>query len=346
MIKWITFILAAAGLSIGIYTAATAQHEAPKVPLAGEPSVNPYKQGIAATGQVEAATRNVNIAAPEGALVVRVLAEVGQRVKAGDPLFELDARTLQAELIRARGARQSAEAALRKVELQPRAEELPPLEAEVQAMESEVADWQDQYEKYGQARALDAAGQYEQARRKFALDGAKARLAGARARLALLKAGAWSAEVDVARAGLAAAEADIRALELLIERRTVRAPFDGTVLKRNVEPGQFAPADPSGAAMVLGDLSTLHVRARVDEEDLPLLRMGAAAQARVRGQKAILVPLTMIRIEPLAQPKVQLSGATTERVDTRVLEVVFRVEGAAALYPGQLVDVFIDGGEG
>ena len=75
-----------------------------------------------------------------------------------------------------------------------------------------------------------------------------------------------------------------------------------------------------------------------------MLRTGAAAQARVRGQKAILVPLTMIRIEPLAQPKVQLSGATTERVDTRVLEVLFRVQGSATLYPGQLVDVFIDGG--
>ena len=53
----------------------------------------------------------------------------------------------------------------------------------------------------------------------------------------------------------------------------------------------------------------------------------------------------MLRIEPLAEPKVSLSGNTTERVDTRVLEVIFEVteKGDAPLYPGQLVDVFIEG---
>lgn len=351
MIKWITFIAAALGLSVAVYTAGTARHEAPNVDLAGEPSVNPYERGIAATGQVEAASRNVNIGSPEGAVVVRVNAEVGQVVKAGEALFELDARPLQADLVRSRAAKLAAEAALKKIQSQPRPEEIPSLEADVRTMEAEVADWEDQVDKYGQARALDAAGTYEQSRRKFALDGAQARLGAAKAKLALMKAGAWSVDVDVARAEVAKADADIKALELLIERRTVRAPFDATVLKRNIEPGQFAGADPASAAMVLGDLSSLCVRARVDEEDLPMLRSGAAAQARVRGQKATMVALTMLRIEPLAQPKTQLSGATTERVDTRVLDVMFRVgvagagpDGGPTLYPGQLVDVFIEGG--
>lgn len=346
MIRWLTFVLAAVGLTLGVYTAATARHEAPRVPLAGEPSVNPYKQGIAATGQVEASSRNVSIGSPEGGVVMRVRAEVGQEVKAGDPLFELDARVLESDLIKARAAREAAEAALKLIVARPRAEDLPPLEAAVRAAEAEVADWSDQVTRYGEAQAQVATGDYEKVRRQFAVTGAKARLAAAQARLTLAKAGAWAPEVEVAKADVSQAEANIRALELLIERRTVRAPMDATVLKRNVEPGQYAAADQSSAAFVLGDLRQLHVRARVDEEDLPMLRMGAKAQARVRGQKAVMVPLAMIRIEPLAQAKTQLSGATTERVDTRVLEVMFRVEslGEATLYPGQLVDVFIDGG--
>ena len=88
MLKWASYILAFLGLSIAVYTVSTASHEAPKVPLAGEPSVNPFSRGIAATGIVEASSRNVTVSAPEGGQVTRVFVEVGQTVKLGDPLFD------------------------------------------------------------------------------------------------------------------------------------------------------------------------------------------------------------------------------------------------------------------
>jgi HlyD family secretion protein len=328
-----------------VYTAATASREAPKVPLAGQPSVNPFANGIAATGVVEGASRNIPVAAPEGAVATRVLVEVAQVVKAGEPLFELDPRSLQAELIKARAARDAAAASLARTEAEPRPETIPPLEAAAQNARAEVADWTDQYERFQEAMKQTHTGDMELTRRRFALDGARARLTEAEARLTLARAGAWSKEVDVARAALGQAQAQVDSVELLLERRTVRAPIDGTILKRNIEPGQFAPSEMRSAAIVMADLSRLHVRARVDEEDLPMLRAGAAGQARIRGRIAISVPLKMLRIEPLAQPKIELSGDTTERVDTRVLEVVFEVEGGkgAPLYPGQMVDVFIEG---
>ncbi|MGQ0626829.1 MAG: hypothetical protein ACT4PL_01865, partial [Phycisphaerales bacterium] len=100
-----------------------------------------------------------------------------------------------------------------------------------------------------------------------------------------------------------------------------------------------------GAAFVVGDLSTLRVRARVAEEDAPQLQAGARAIARVRGIRPVELPLRMLRIEPLAEPKMNLMGTTTERVDTRVVEVIFEVIGpvTARVYPGQGVDVFIEG---
>jgi HlyD family secretion protein len=60
------------------------------------------------------------------------------------------------------------------------------------------------------------------------------------------------------------------------------------------------------------------------------------------------VKLTMLRIEPLAQPKTDLVNTPTERVDTRVVEVVFTLAEPAKsrLFPGQVVDVFIDAGAG
>jgi HlyD family secretion protein len=329
---------------VAVYTVATARHQPPKAPLEAEPSVNPFATGIAATGIIESASRDVQIAAPEGGLATRVFVEVGSTVSIGDPLFELDPRPLQADLAKARAAREAAAANLKKVEAQPRAEDIPPLEAEVRSLEAEVSDWTDQWERMTEAQKQTASNDYEVRRRWFALEGARGKLEQSRARLALLKAGAWGPDADIARSQLAEAEAAVTSIQALLERRTVRAPMSGMVLKRNIDPGEFAPADAKIASLVLGDLSELHVRARVDEEDLPLLRQGSRAIARVRGQRRIEVPLAMLRIEPFAQPKTELSGATTERVDTRVLEVLFKVEGTPAvpLYPGQLVDVFID----
>jgi multidrug efflux pump subunit AcrA (membrane-fusion protein) len=346
MIKWGTILIAAAGLAVGIYTAATASREAPKVPLAGQPSVNPFEHGIAATGTVEAASRNISLAAPESGLVTRVFVEVGQIVKAGDPLFELDPRPIEADLVKANAARDAAAAALARLEAQPRTETLPPLEAAVASADADVHEFQNRLAMWEAVTDRRAVSEDELNKVRSSLEGAKARLAQAKANLELARAGAWSKDLDVARADLAQAQAQVRAVNILLERRTVKAPIAATVLKRNVEPGEFAPADRQ-SAITLGDLSTLHVRARVDEEDLPLLHAGAKGVARIRGRVNITAPLSMLRIEPLAEPKIQLSGDTTERVDTRVLEVVFEVGPAKdlPLYPGQLVDVFIEGRE-
>lgn len=351
MTKWITIIAAVAGLALAIYAIAVSKREAPEVPLAAAPSINPFEEGIAGTGLVEAASRNIQIAAPEGGLVTGVSADVGQDVKAGDPLFELDSRTLEADLMRARASREAALAALQRLEAQPRPEEIPVLEAAAEAARAAVADASDQYESLSAAAQRSAASDQEVRRRWFALEEARARLAEAEAQLRLARSGAWAQDIAVARARIAETEANIKAIELLIDRRTVRAPIDGTVLKRDIEPGQFAAADVMNPAMVVGDLSRINIRARIDEEDLPRLREGARGVARLRGSAELTVPLEMLRIEPLARPKTDLSGATTERVDTRIVEVVFRVAaepgaGAPRLYPGQLVDVFIEGAPG
>ena len=136
-------------------------------------------------------------------------------------------------------------------------------------------------------------------------------------------------------------------MQAQIDRLTVTAPCDGRVLKRNIDVGEITGVEGAAAAFVVGDVDVLHVRARIDEEDLQGLRAGAEAIARVRGGGDSIV-LEMVRIEPLAIPKADLAGLPSERVDTRVVEVVFRVvdPGKANLVPGTLVDVFIDAGTG
>jgi len=127
----------------------------------------------------------------------------------------------------------------------------------------------------------------------------------------------------------------------------VRAPVAGAVLQSNVRPGEYAPSGPLATPlMLLGRVDPLHVRVDVDEADAWRVRPDKPAMAAVRGNGRLTVPLHFVRTEPYVVPKRALSGATTERTDTRVLQVIYRLEKASfPLFVGQQLDVFLGGVE-
>lgn len=344
MTKWITIVLSIAGLALAGYVVATSGQKVPDLPPAATPTVNPYSDGIAASGTVEASTRNLTVNAPVGALVIEVLAEVNDEVKTGQPLFKLDDRELRAQLPKLEAALLLAEADVARLRAMPREEDLPPLRAAVARAQTRMEDAAEWYGNLQRAAEGRAAGASELRRAWFALEVARGDLRVAQAELARMEAGAWKLEIDVAESQVALAKAEVNGTRALIERMVAKSPVDGTILKRHIEPGRFAPPDPSDPAMVIGNINEINVRAQVDEEDLPRLREGATAKARIRGAAEKTLPLRMLRIEPLAMPKMSLTGSVSERVDTRVVEVVFRVESLEGmrLYPGQVVDVYID----
>jgi hypothetical protein len=124
----------------------------------------------------------------------------------------------------------------------------------------------------------------------------------------------------------------------------VRAPVDGEVLQVNVRVGEHVSARGAGALVVLGDIARLHIRAEIDENDIPRFRADAPAVAYMRGDAERGIPLRFQRAEPLVVAKKALSGDNTERIDTRVLQAIYAVEEIdAPLYVGQQLDVFIEG---
>jgi hypothetical protein len=94
--------------------------------------------------------------------------------------------------------------------------------------------------------------------------------------------------------------------------------------------------------MTMGTVNPLHVRVDIDETDSWRVRLDSPAVARIRGNPEMSVPLSFVRFEPYVLPKKSLSGDTSERVDTRVLQVIYAF--APKEFPafvGQQVDVFI-----
>jgi HlyD family secretion protein len=175
----------------------------------------------------------------------------------------------------------------------------------------------------------------------------------ARRQAELVRAGAWSFDIEAQTRQRDAAREAVRNAEALLDRYTVRARTAGRVLSVGVTVG--ATVGPNGLynsytqtidpALTLGSGDgRLAVRCYVDEILVSRLPPGDRMQARMtlRGTE-VSVPLEFARIQPSLIPKIALSNARQERVDLRVLPVIFRFEKpeGAAVYPGQLVDVYI-----
>ena len=187
-----------------------------------------------------------------------------------------------------------------------------------------------------QAQAASLAGQ-EQA--------ARAALAVAENELKLFKAGAW--KPDVVRAIALADEAAkrVEGLAVEIERRIIRAPIDGSILRCNLHEGEYAGAGEATAekaAVVIGDLSRLRVRVDIDEFDAARFKPGAEATAFYKGRPQPAFRLEFVTVEPFVVPKRALTNSQQELVDARTLQVIYRVASSAAqLYVGQQLDVFV-----
>ncbi|MCP5506034.1 MAG: efflux RND transporter periplasmic adaptor subunit [Chlamydiales bacterium] len=141
-------------------------------------------------------------------------------------------------------------------------------------------------------------------------------------------------------------EASMEVTGTKIERSTIRAPIDGQVLQINVRVGETADVNPfdNKAHMLFGKTDPLHIRVEIDEDDAWRVEKGAPAMAFVRGNSSIKAPLKFLYIEPFIIPKTALTGDNQERVDTRVLQIVYEMNrDDLPIYPGQLLDVYIEG---
>jgi len=314
-VRYATFGLCLAGMvmmSLVIRQIRGQENKIPPPPV--PPPQKPFADTVAATGIIEAVDENVSVGTPGPGLITAVDVKVNQEVKEGDALLQLDDRELQALLVKQRA----------QVEL---------ARARIDVQKAVVAKAQDMLERVqavgGKAVSVDEVQQREND-------------------LKVSRAQAAAAEAE-----LAAALADVKQTGMLIERMIVRAPRGGTILQVNVRAGEYVSASPKLPPMVIGNIGTpgareYHVRADVDEQSAARirdrnLRHGTAS---IKGDTRTRFDLTFVRVEPYVVPKVSLTGASTERVDTRVLQVIFDLKHDGAkhppLYVGQQVDVFID----
>jgi multidrug efflux pump subunit AcrA (membrane-fusion protein) len=343
MFKYGIPIFAAIILSLASVAIVRSRTVHASVPPPSAPPAAAFSSKVGAVGLVEAASENIAISLPVSGLVTSVSVKAGDHVAKGQRLFSLDDRDLRAELALRQSALTVSQAKLEKLRSMPRPEDIPPAEARVREAQELVADAQVQFRLMDGVRDKRAIREEDLQRRKLAVAAAQARLDQSEAELKLLQAGSWAPEIKIAEAEVAQAQSQIARTQADIDRLTVTAPIAGNILQCKVRVGEFAQSGPLAQPLILlGSNGELHVRADVDEQDASRVNASAPAIGSPRGDAAHQLKLRFVRFEPYVIPKKNLTGDSTERVDTRVLQVIYALDRNAPVYAGQQMDVFIE----
>lgn len=310
--RWILPLMALVGLALAFWVALRGEPDRTIGAARILPPVAPASLAearVAGAGLVEPASELVELSPLVPGVVTEVRVVPGDRVVKGQLLLALDARDARARAGEARAAlayaRQAITAA--RVERDAAARQLALLRRLSEP--SAIAETQ----RIDREEALRAAA----------------------ARLAL-------AEADAGRAAAA-----LESAETEIGRRELRAPMAGEILQVRTRPGQYVTAGPapggsSTPAITMGETRPLHVRIDIDETEIGRVALGAAAIVAPRGRATEQVEARFVRMEPLVVPKRQLTNQASERVDVRVLQLIYALpEDARGFAIGQQVDAFL-----
>ncbi len=252
------------------------------------PSRGDLVQTVVATGRIVAESR-IDIGAQIAGVIDKVDVIEGARLRAGQTLATLHDDEARAAVGQAEAALQEAKARLAQLG----ATTLPVAEQQLRQADADVALARSEF-----ARASDlvSAGFYSQARLDEArrnLDAALARQRGAARQAEAARP--RGSEVALAYAREAQARAALEVARAKLGYTRIVTPVDGTLLRRDAEPGDLVPANTKLFSVAAGALQALF---QVDEKNLPLVALGQSAEIaadaypgrRFRGEVARIAP--------------------------------------------------------
>ncbi len=291
----------------GIYIARSqpdTQLTSPEITPPTTPEAQRKSGSVAGSGVIEPSGEIVDIATHVPGIVARVFVEAGAQVTAGQPLLEIDARDARAAIAEASARLDSARAS-------------------VEAARTSLRVAENQFSLYRNVNDERAVSRQEVIARRGTADDARAQLGVAQAQVRQTQAQLTQARVE-------------------LDRRTVRAPRAMQVLQVLTRAGEYAgTAGNDIVLMKLGVTQPLHVRIDVDENEIERVALGGPAMISPKGDAKKQVRATFVRAEPLIVPKRSLTNSATERVDVRVLQLIYALPaGDNQFFVGQQVDGF------
>jgi HlyD family secretion protein len=293
-----------------------------------------------APGRVESISGEIKVGASMIAPIAEVLVTAGDKVLAGEVLVRLNDKEAQARVANAQ-----AQVAMRK---RMRDDQAPSSKAaDRRRAEDGVADGK---RLVGEAQAaFDRAVVELRAGRGTAaeLDAARAALSRAQERLSQHEAELRKVEADntvplptQAEGQLNLARAELWAAQAAVDKLTVRAPIAATVLQVNAKVGELATPSASQPLVLLGDISTLRIRAEVDERDFGEIKIGQPVLVRPSAFRGREVAGKVSFIAPLVEPARNNPRLQRNQTDVDIVEVLVELVEPGPLAVGMKVDVY------
>ena len=336
-------LLVLAGVASIALTAWAAGNRA-GTPRAATPPTAPANTSdeIAAPGRVEAMTEEINVGSELSGRLDRVLVDEGDRVMAGQVLATLDSSEYRARLASAEARLAIARAEYERLVNGSRPEERREAEAARQQAAAALAQTETERDRRSTlyregAAALEEA---ERAYRDWRL--ARARLDELAEHARVISAEARSDEKARAKAAVDLAEAQVNEARARLDKTAIRAPENGTILRRHRKAGELVSIE-SGQTLifVMADTSRLRVRVDVDESDVAKLAVGERVwvHADAYGDRRFGGAVT--RVGQILGRKNIRTDEPTEKRDTKILETLVDLDPDVQLPLGLRVDVFI-----
>jgi HlyD family secretion protein len=250
--------------------------------------------------------RRVEVSSKMSGRVDELLVDRGDTVAVGQVLARLDDRDVQAQLRQVRAARQAAAARLEETVTGSRPQEIERAKAALEEAEANQQTSQINLDRVSRLHEKGVLAKQALDEARNAHDVASAQVMVAKKNYELIQLGPRAEQIQLARAQLAEAEANIAYWETQLENTIIRAPVAGTVLERLIEKGEmvttgFVSGRGAKSALVsIADLKDLEVELDINEADIPRVRMAQQCSVSPESYPDRKYPASVREIAPEA----------------------------------------------
>ncbi len=339
-IKWGVIALVIVALGALAYKTFKPKDTTPNY-LTATAEIGDIENNVMASGKVKA-LNTVDVGAQVSGEVTRLFVDVGDEVKKGDLIAQIDQVTQRNNLSNEQASLEQSEAALQsaRAELLSRQAGLKSAQADLASRQAELKQAQADFSRLQGLLAIDAISQQDYDTQATKVATAQAAVANARAAIDTAKAAiaTTKANINSQQAALRKSQTNVSTAQEDLSYTTIRAPMSGTVVSVTTEQGTTVNANQTAPTIVtLADLSTVRINAQISEADVINVKAGLPVYFNIIGNPDQKYDATLKAIEP-APEKISDTSSTDAAIyyvgyiEVPNTERRFRIDMTAQVY--------------
>jgi HlyD family secretion protein len=301
------------------------------------------KSVIAGPGRVEPDSEEVKVGSELAGKLNEVLVEEGAHVRKGQILAILVNDDYRAAVAASHAQVEEKEAAYRKVLNGSRIQERKESFAALKEAETVEANAKSEWARRQQLWSAGVISKEEMEKYEREYGVAEAKLNAAQQHFHLIDDRSREEDISSAKAQLELAQAQLAENRAVYEKTFLRAPFDGTILRKHHRTGESITNSSvtSDPVFTMGDVSGLRVRIDVDETDVSRLAEGQKVYVTAQAYGPQKFWGHVIRVGGQLGRKNVRTDEPQEKVDTKILETLVQLDPGVSLPVGLRVDAYI-----